>query len=71
MTAKITVHIGRYHNRKVVSSLCGNPGWRHVERQEGQATCKFCLKVFERMQASAARSNTESSAGRIPRTPGR
>lgn len=66
-----TVHIGSYRNGKLSRVLCGNAGARAVENHAAKATCKFCLKVFERMQASAARSNTESSAGRIPRTPGR
>lgn len=71
MTAKTVVHIGSYHNDELRGVLCGNAGARAVEDHAAKATCKFCLKVFERMQASAARSNTESSAGRIPRTPGR
>lgn len=71
MTAKVIVHIGSYHNDELRGVLCGNKGWHAVEGRKLDATCKFCLKVFERMQASAARSNTESSAGRIPRTPGR
>lgn len=71
MTAKAIVHVGRYHNKAFRGVLCGNAGYRAVENNAARATCKFCLKVFERMQASAARSNTESSAGRIPRTPGR
>jgi hypothetical protein len=57
---------------KMDRTLCGLAKVFNFPASAGRpATCKRCLAALARLEAKAARSNTESSAGRIPRTPGR
>lgn len=68
------VHAAKNEDVAMWRPLCGAPKtlktmFAPVDRK--RPTCGRCLSALERQKAKAARSNTESSAGRIPRTPGR